>query len=60
MSQSVSGGDATTTGDDLDQNFDGSIDSNDDDDRLPTTDYTKGKKYAFFFINHCHANESFR
>lgn len=51
MSQSVSGGDANTiTGDDLDQNFDGSTDSN-DDDRLPIPDYTKGKMHLDFSLS---------
>jgi hypothetical protein len=42
MSRPVSGGDPTTTGDDLDQNIDGSVDSN-DDFRMPKIDYEKGK-----------------
>ncbi len=42
MSRSVSGEDATTPGDDLDQNIDDSIDSN-DDYRVPKIDYEKGK-----------------
>ncbi len=59
MSQSVSGGDATTTGDDLDQNIDGSVDSN-DDYQIPRTDYEKGKnkflyKFSWLFF---HKNNS--
>lgn len=55
MSQSVSGGDATTvTGDDLEQNFDGSTDSN-DEERLPITDYTKGKLHVYVFLRHTEA-----
>lgn len=42
MSQSVSVGDGATVGDDLDQNLDGSVDSN-DDYRMPKTNYGKGK-----------------
>ena len=42
MSQSASGADATTTGDDVDQNNDGSTDSN-DDYQIATIDYDKGK-----------------
>lgn len=43
MSQSISVGDvATTTGDDLDANIDGSVDSNDEYQRSGTN-YEKGK-----------------
>jgi hypothetical protein len=48
MSQPMSGGDVTTTADDLDQNLDGSIDSN-DDYRIPKIDYEKGKIFLMIF-----------
>jgi hypothetical protein len=46
MSQSASGADAATTADDLDQNIDGSTDSNDEYQML-TTDYEKGKRFLY-------------
>jgi hypothetical protein len=49
MSQSVSGGDVTTTGDDLDQNFDGSVDSN-DDFQILNKDYEKGKTLLINYL----------
>ena len=44
MSQSASGADATSTADDLDQNIDGSTDSN-DDYQMSTADYEKGRLF---------------
>ena len=56
MSQSASGADAATTADDLDQNVDGSTDSNDDYQML-TTDYEKGKLFCKEFTPLCFSIE---